>query len=197
MTIEMHTQFFPHDFFTSGDLSAEISRPRRGRPLPAADSFLPERDPGSACRHLPSRAVAAMGHHDRFRSKLAAGFEAQRKEANLDGEVLLSVWTEDETSASRRTAAATESCIGRSMNAMEHPQPPLQRRKPSPASLLRKRQHSPRVVPSAFLLKYFHRVAPAQLFHYFLYSLERPTIPVTNLPTLPRPRMPSLISCTL
>ncbi|CAN0464958.1 unnamed protein product, partial [Ascophyllum nodosum] len=25
--------------------------PRRGHPLPAADNFLPERDPGSACRH--------------------------------------------------------------------------------------------------------------------------------------------------
>ena len=47
--------------------------------MPAADNFLPERDPGSACRHGPSRATAAMGCHERFRSELAAGFEAQKK----------------------------------------------------------------------------------------------------------------------
>ena len=41
-----------------------------------------------------------MGHHERFRSELAATFEAQKKEANLDGDVLLSIWTEDETSVS-------------------------------------------------------------------------------------------------
>ena len=34
---------------------------------------------------------AAMGRHERFRSELAAGFEAQKKKANLDGDVLLSV----------------------------------------------------------------------------------------------------------
>ena len=89
MTIELHAQIFPDDVFTSGDLSAGVSRPRRGRPLPAADSFLPERDRGSACSHGPSRAVAIMGRHERFRSELAAGFEAQKKKANLDGDVLL------------------------------------------------------------------------------------------------------------
>ncbi|CAN0394267.1 unnamed protein product, partial [Ascophyllum nodosum] len=31
--------------------AAASARPRRGHPLPAADNFLPERDPGSACRH--------------------------------------------------------------------------------------------------------------------------------------------------
>ena len=68
--------------------------------------------------------------------------------------------------------------------------------KPSPATLLRKRQDCSRVVPSAYLLKYFHHAAPAQLFPYFMYPLERPTIPVTDLPTLPRLRMPSLLACT-
>ena len=91
MTLEIYAQIFPHDVFTSSDLSAEISRPRRGRPLPSTDSFLPERGPGNACRHGPSRAIAAMGHHERFRSELAATFEAQKKEANLDGDVLLSI----------------------------------------------------------------------------------------------------------
>ena len=91
MTIELHAQTFPDDVFTSGDLSAGVSRPRRGRPLPAGDSFLPEQDRGSAYRHGPSRAIAVMGRHERFRSELAAGFEAQKKKANLDGDVLLSV----------------------------------------------------------------------------------------------------------
>ncbi|CAN0133938.1 unnamed protein product, partial [Ascophyllum nodosum] len=50
--------------------------------------------------------------------------------------------------------------------------------------------------PEAFLLKYFHHAAPAQLLRYFLYPLERPTIPVTDLPTLPHPQIPSLIACT-
>ena len=92
-------------------ISAGISRPRRGHPLPAADNFLPERDPGSACRHGPSRAIAVMGRHERFHSELAAGFEAQKKKANLDGDVLLSVWTKDKTSAWLSTAAATGICL--------------------------------------------------------------------------------------
>ena len=107
--------FFSHDVFTSSDSVRE---------LPGQDEvtlyqqriFLPEQDPGSACRHGPSRAIAVMGRHGRFRSELAAGFEAQKKMANLDGDVLLSVWTEDKTSASCSTAAATGSCFGRSRN---------------------------------------------------------------------------------
>ena len=35
-----------------------------------------------------------MGRHERFRSELAAGFGAQKKKANRDGDVLLSIWTE-------------------------------------------------------------------------------------------------------
>ena len=33
----------------------------------------------SNCRHGPSRAIAVMGRHERFRSELAAGFEVQKK----------------------------------------------------------------------------------------------------------------------
>ena len=65
----------------------------------------------SNCRHGPSRAIAVMGRHERFRSELAAGFEAQKKNANLDGDVLLSVSTEDQTST-----CTTGSCFGRSRN---------------------------------------------------------------------------------
>ena len=72
-------------------ISAGTSRPRRGHPLPAADNFLSERDSGSACRHGPSRKIAVMDRHERIRSELAAGFEAQKKKGNLDGGVLLSV----------------------------------------------------------------------------------------------------------
>ena len=50
-----------------------------------------------------------MGHHERFRSELAVGFEEQKKKANRDGDVLLSIGTEDKTSASWSTAAATGS----------------------------------------------------------------------------------------
>ena len=101
----------------------------------------------SNCRHGPSRAIAVMGRHERFRSELAAGLRRRRKSVNLDGDVLLSVWIEDKTSASSSMATATGSCIGRSRDARERPQPPARRKKPSPASLLRKRQDSPRVVP--------------------------------------------------
>ena len=52
-----------------------------------------------------------MGRHERFRSELAAGFEAQKKKTNLDGDVLLSVSTEDQASA-----CTTGSCFGRSRN---------------------------------------------------------------------------------
>ena len=52
-----------------------------------------------------------MGRHERFRSELAAGSEAQKKKVNLDEDVLLSVSTEDQTSA-----CATGSCFGRSRN---------------------------------------------------------------------------------
>ena len=52
-----------------------------------------------------------MGRHERFRSELATGFEAQKRKANLDGDVFLNVSTEDQTSA-----CTTGSCFGRSRN---------------------------------------------------------------------------------
>ena len=119
---------------------------KRGHPLPAADNFLPERDPGSACRHGPSRATAAMGRHEQLPSwavtsdsapNLPRASRRRRKSANLDGDVLLSVWIEDKTSASWSTATAMGSCIGRSRVARKRPQPPVRRKEPSPASLLR------------------------------------------------------------
>ena len=83
---------FPHDVFTSGDPSAEISwLLGEVDPLPAADIFLPERDPGNACRHRPSRASATMDHQEIFRSELAAGFEVEKKRPTWAGDVLLSV----------------------------------------------------------------------------------------------------------
>ena len=95
----------PHDVFTSGDLSAEISRLQNEVAI---------------CRQLiasyPSEIQgmrAAMDCHERFRSELAAGFEAEKKKANLDWK-RVSIWTDDETSASLSTTAATGSCIERS-----------------------------------------------------------------------------------
>ena len=83
---------FPHYVFTSGDPSAEISwLLGEVDPLPAADIFLPERDPGNACHHWPSRASATMDHHEIFRSELAAGFEVEKKRPTWAGDVLLSV----------------------------------------------------------------------------------------------------------
>ena len=93
----------------------------------------------SNCRHRPLRAIP-VGACRGLRG-------AEEKSANLDGYVLLSVWIEDKTSASWSTATATGSCIGRSRDARKRPQPPVRRKKPSPASLLRTRQESPRVVP--------------------------------------------------
>ena len=67
---------FPHDVFTSGDLNAEISRLQ---------------DEVALCRQriasYPSEIQgmrAAMDRHERFRSELAAGFEVEKKKANLD-----------------------------------------------------------------------------------------------------------------
>ena len=67
---------FPHDAFTSADLSAEISRLQ---------------DEVALCRQritsYPSEIQGmrtAMDRHERFRSELAAGFEAEKKKANLD-----------------------------------------------------------------------------------------------------------------
>ena len=67
---------FSHDVFTSGDLSAEISRLQ---------------DEVALCRQriasYPSEIQGmrtAMGRRERFRSELAAGFEAEKKKASLD-----------------------------------------------------------------------------------------------------------------
>ena len=127
--------FFPHDVFTSGDSLREfpgqdevtlcqqriISCPSEIQGVRVAVGLheqLPPWAVTSNCRHGPSRATAAMGRHEQlpswaatFRSELAAGFEAQKKKANLDGDVLLSVSTEDQTSA-----CTTGSCFGRSRN---------------------------------------------------------------------------------
>ena len=112
MTIERYAQISPHNVFTPGYLSSEISRLRRDRPLPAANSFLPERDPGSAFRHGPPRAIP------RSAPSLPRASRRRRKRPTWTGDVLLSVWTEEETSALRSTTAATRSCIGRSSNSM-------------------------------------------------------------------------------
>ena len=67
---------FSHDVFTYGDLSAKSFRPQ---------------DEVTLCRQrivsYPSEIQgmrAAMDCHERFRSELAAGFEAEKKETNLD-----------------------------------------------------------------------------------------------------------------
>ena len=67
---------FLHHVFTFGDLSAEICRPQ---------------DEVALCRQwivsYPSEIQgmrATMDRHERFRSKLAAGFEDEKKEVNLD-----------------------------------------------------------------------------------------------------------------
>ena len=67
---------FSHDVFTFGDLSAEISRLQ---------------DEIALCRQrIASYPIeiqgmrAAIGRHERFRSELAAGFEAEKKNANVD-----------------------------------------------------------------------------------------------------------------
>ena len=94
---------FPHDVFTSGDSVRE---------LPGQDEVTLCQQRITSCPSEIQGVRAAMGRHERFRFELAAGFEAQNKKANLDGDVLLSVWTEDKTSASWSTAAATGSCFG-------------------------------------------------------------------------------------
>ena len=87
--------FFSHDVFTSGHLrefpgqdevtlcqqriiscpseiqGVRVAMGRHEQLLPWAVT--------SNCRHGPSRAIAVMGRHERFRSELAAGFEAQKK----------------------------------------------------------------------------------------------------------------------
>ena len=98
---------FPHDVFTSGDSVRE---------LPGQDEVTLCQQRITSCPSEIQGVRAAMGRHERFRSELASGFEGQNKKANLDGDVLLSVWTDDKTSASWSTAAATGSCFGRSRN---------------------------------------------------------------------------------
>ena len=65
-----------HDIFTSGYLSAEVTRLQ---------------DEVTLCRQriasYPNEIQgmpAAMGRHERFRSELATGFEAKKNKANLD-----------------------------------------------------------------------------------------------------------------
>ena len=90
--------FFPHDAFTSGDSLREfpgqdevtlcqqgiISCPSEIQGVRVAmgrHEQLPPWVVTSNCCHEPSRAIAVMGRHERFRSELAAGFEAQKKKA--------------------------------------------------------------------------------------------------------------------
>ena len=147
MTIALHAQIFPHDVLTSGDSVRE---------LPGQDEAILCQQRITSCPSEIQGVRAAMGRHEQSPSwaatsnsgpSLPRASRRRRKSANLDGDVLLSVWTEDKTSASWSTTAATGSCIGRSRNARKRSQPPIQREKPSPARLLRKRQDSPRVVP--------------------------------------------------
>ena len=162
MTIALHAQtFFPHDVFTSDDSLREFPRQDEVTLCQQRITF---------CRSEIRRVRVAMGRHEQLPSWAATSDSApnlpralrrRRKSANLDGDVLLSVWTEDKTSAPWSTAAAEGSCIGRLRNARKRPQPPIRRIKPSPASLLRKCQDSPRVVPKHS--SYFHLAAPAQL----------------------------------
>ena len=87
--------FFSHDVFTSGDLrefpgqdevtlcqQRIISCPSEIQGVRVAmgrhEQLLPWAVTSNCC-HGPSRATAAMGRHERFRSELAAGFEAQKK----------------------------------------------------------------------------------------------------------------------
>ena len=88
--------FFPHDVFTSGDSLREFpgqdevtlcqqriifcpSEIQGVRVAMGRHEQLPPWAVTSNCRHGPSRAIAVMGRHERFRSELAAGFEAQKK----------------------------------------------------------------------------------------------------------------------
>ena len=67
---------FPHDVFTSGDLSAEISR------LQGEAALCRQRIASYPSEIQGMRA--AMDRHERFHSELAAGFEVEKKKANLD-----------------------------------------------------------------------------------------------------------------
>ena len=138
---------FPHDVFTSGDSLREF---------PGQDEVTLCQQRIISCPSEIQGVRVAMGRHEQLppwavtsdsAPNLPRASRRRRKSANLDGDVLLSVWTEDKTSVSWSTATAMGSCIGRSRDARKRPQPPVRRKKPSPASLLRKRQESPRVVP--------------------------------------------------
>ena len=97
---------FSHDVLTSVDLSEEFSRIQN-------EVALCRQRKASYPSEIQGKR-AAMDRHERFRSELAAGFEAEKKRPTWTGDVLLSVWTEKATSASRSTTTATGSCIGRS-----------------------------------------------------------------------------------
>ena len=107
-----------------------ISEPRRGRPLSATDSFLLERDPGSACRHGPSRAIAVMGRHEPPRVislRACRGLRGAEEKGQPRWRRAPEFWAEDETSASWSTAAATGAASGDQGARGERPQLPLQR----------------------------------------------------------------------
>ena len=67
---------FSHDIFTCGDLSAEISR------LQDEIALFRQRIVSYPIEIQGMRA--AVGRHQRFRSELATGFEAEKEKANLD-----------------------------------------------------------------------------------------------------------------
>ena len=67
---------FSHDVFTSGDLSAETSR--------LQDEVALWRQRIASYPSNIQGMRAAMDRHERFRSELAADFEAEKKKANLD-----------------------------------------------------------------------------------------------------------------
>ena len=146
-----------------------------------------------------------MGRHERFHSELAAGFEAEKKKANLDWrralecldrrrDVSLVKYDRRHRELHRAIKELKESVFSRRFSGKS----PRQRACSGSAKILLEcffsSPRAERPDPSAFLLKYVHHAAPAQLFHYFMHPLEWPTIPVTDLPTLSRPRIPSSIA---
>ena len=146
--------FFSHDVFTSGDLrefpgqdevtlcqqriiscpgeiqGVRVAMGRHEQLLPWAVT--------SNCRHGPSRAIPL---------RTCRGLRGAEEKVPTWTETCFECLDRDKTSASWSTATAMGSCIGRSRDAGRRPQLPVRRKKPSPASLLRKRQESPRVVP--------------------------------------------------
>ena len=73
---------FSHDGFTTDDSVREF---------PGQDEVVLCRQRTAPCPSKIQGVRAAIGRHERFHSELSAGFEAEKKKANLDGVVLLSV----------------------------------------------------------------------------------------------------------